>query len=270
MANCNKTILAMTAFMALSCLACTPKINHEGNQSLPPANNASASGEAVAAETANAAPNSANGDVASQPAANEFGLVPFPDVEAPKITKTEQVRMTTDAGKLIIEVYPEAAPNAAKRFIELVGKGFYDETPIFRVVNNPQPFVAQFGINWRPMMLAYKENCFNDDPSYFQLLPGTLAFAKAGPNTNSTQVFINFADNSPLRDQGFTTFARITEGMDCLKNFKAVGDPQMGLDQEALWMNGEAYLQGLQDKPTMIQKAELITEENAPDKPEAK
>lgn len=248
----NKTTLALTAVVALSCLACSPKINHQDNQTTPPADN-TASTTVVSGELA----------AADKVPVNEFGLAPFSDVKAPTITKSEPVRMTTDAGELLIEVYPEAAPNAAQRFLELVGKGFYDETPIFRVVNNPQPFVAQFGINWRPVMLQYKESTFNDDPSYFRLLPGTLAFAKAGPNTNSTQVFINFADNSPLRSQGFTTFARITKGMECLKNFKAVGDPSMGLDQEALWFNGEAYLKSLDDKPTMIQKAVLVNRENA-------
>ncbi|MDO5295837.1 MAG: peptidylprolyl isomerase [bacterium] len=235
-----KAPLAVTAALALTCIACDPSTtkNDPGSSQQPPA--------------ATAAP------VSASETANKYGLVPFDDVhQAPAITKSVKVNMSTDAGNLIIEVYPEAAPNAAERFLELVEKGFYDNTPIFRVVDN---FVTQFGINWRPGMAEYKNKNFNDDPSYFKLLPGTLAFAKAGPNTNSTQVFINYNDNSALRGQGFTTFARVIEGYENTKKFKSVGDPGMGLDQERLWANGDSYLKSLREKPNMIIKAEIIKE----------
>ena len=232
-----KAPLAITAVLAIACVACDPSTakNEAGSNQQPPA-------------------------PAAKATANAYGLVPFEDVKAPEITKSVKVSMTTDAGNMIIEVYPEAAPNASERFLELVEKGFYNDTPIFRVVTQPKPFVAQFGINWRPGHKEYKEKNFNDDPSYFQLLPGTLAFAKAGPNTNSTQVFINYNDNSPLRDQGFTTFARIIEGYENSEKFKSVGDPGMGLDQGRLWEDGEKYLKEQADKPNMIIKAEIIKE----------
>lgn len=189
------------------------------------------------------------------------GLRPFPGAKAPEITQVETVRFQTDAGDLVIEVYPQAAPNAAKRFLELVEAGFYDNTPIFRVVKSPRPFVAQFGVNWRAGHKDWQNKRFNDDPSLFEIGPGTLAFAKAGPNTNSTQVFVNYGDNSFLKDNGgFSTFARIVEGFDNSQNFKSVGDPSMGLDQGQLWNNGEKYLEGLPaaQKPTMIKKAEIV------------
>lgn len=187
------------------------------------------------------------------------GLVPFRDTKVPEITEVITVKMTTDLGDLTIEVYPQAAPNAAERFVELVKSGFYDGTPIFRVVNVPRPFVAQFGINWRPEHRVWRHKNFNDDPSLFQLLEGTLAFAKAGPDTNSTQIFINYGDNSFLRENGgFSTFARVTAGYEIAKNFVSVGDPGMGLDQGKLWNNGGQYLNSLKKKPTMIIKAEVI------------
>lgn len=190
-------------------------------------------------------------------------LNPLPGMEetAPKVTRAHKVKFTTDAGEFVVEVYPEAAPHAASRFVELVKAGFYDNTPISRVVRQPEPFVAQFGVNWREGMKEWKEKTFTDDPSYYKLEKGTLAFAKAGPDTNSTQVFINFRDNSPLASQqmgGFTTFGQVVEGMDVIEKFKSVGDPSMGLDQGRLWNDGEAYLKGLEDKPTMIQKAEVV------------
>jgi cyclophilin family peptidyl-prolyl cis-trans isomerase len=186
-------------------------------------------------------------------------LKPLPGREgsAPAITRSTRVRMQTTAGDLAIEVYPEAAPNAAQRFLELVRSGFYDDTPISRVVPG---FVAQFGVNWRAPHRSWQDRKFNDDPSLFALERGTLAFAKAGPNTNSTQVFINYTENSRLADPryNFTVFGSVVSGMDVVDKFVQVGDPSGGLDQDRLWRDGEAYLASLQIKPTMIERATVV------------
>jgi homoserine O-acetyltransferase len=181
-------------------------------------------------------------------------LVPLPGKTAPALTQVTKVRFATTAGDVVIEVYPQAAPNAAKRFVELVTSGFYDETPISRVVPG---FVAQFGINWREPHKAWDGRAFNDDPSLFALERGTLAFAKGGPNTNSTQVFINYGDNSRLTvpAMNFSAFGKVVEGMDVVDKFVQVGDPSMGLDQNRLWADGGNYLESLPVKPTMIEKA---------------
>lgn len=186
-------------------------------------------------------------------------LTPFGS-NAPAITEYTLVRFETTDGDVDMEIYPQAAPNAAKRFVELVELGYYNDTPIFRVVKNPQPFVAQFGINWRKGMIDWRDKNFNDDPSLFHLERGTLAFAKAGPNTNSTQVFINYGNNDFLQSQNFTTFGKVVKGMEVADQFKSVGSPDMGLDQGMLWYNGEAYLKSLpaQHQPTMIKKAYVV------------
>jgi cyclophilin family peptidyl-prolyl cis-trans isomerase len=186
-------------------------------------------------------------------------LKPLPGREssAPALTRSTRVRMQTTAGEVLIEVYPEAAPNAAARFLELVRSGFYDDTPISRVVPG---FVAQFGVNWRPEHRPWQDKKFNDDPSLFALERGTLAFAKAGPNTNSTQVFINYAQNNRLAEPryNFTVFANVVSGMDVVDKFVQVGDPSGGLDQDRLWNDGGAYLDSLPVKPTMIERATVV------------
>jgi cyclophilin family peptidyl-prolyl cis-trans isomerase len=183
-------------------------------------------------------------------------LVPLPGKEdqVPEITRKETVIMQTTAGEIVIDIYPEAAPNAAKRFIELVESDFYDAIPISRVVEG---FVAQFGINWREDHIVWRDRNFDDDPSLFALDRGTLAFAKAGPNTNSTQVFINLKTNNHLAapDLNFTVFGKVVEGMDVVDSFVQVGDPSGGLDQTRLWRNGKAYLESLDVQPTMIESA---------------
>jgi homoserine O-acetyltransferase len=186
-------------------------------------------------------------------------LTPLPGKEgsAPALTQITTVRLDTDAGDVVIEVYPQAAPNAAKRFVELVSSGFYDGTPVSRVVPG---FVAQFGINWRDPHKAWDDRPFNDDPSLFALEPGTLAFAKAGPNTNATQVFINYRENNRLAEPqlNFSAFGKVIEGMDVVQRFAQVGDPSGGLDQGRLWNDGGNYLESLPVKPTMIEKATVI------------
>ncbi|HUQ52767.1 MAG TPA: peptidylprolyl isomerase [Gammaproteobacteria bacterium] len=209
-------------------------------------------------EQAATTPSPASGAAATPPAGTAK-LPPLPGKEgaAPAITQVTRVRLATTGGDVVIEVYPEAAPNAAKRFVELVTSGFYDDTPVSRVVPG---FVAQFGVNWREPHKSWKTREFVDDPGYFALERGTLAFAKAGqPNTASTQVFINYRDNNRLTEPSpslsFWVFGKVVEGMDVVDKFAQVGDPSGGLDQNRLWADGGAYLESLPQKPTMIEKA---------------
>ena len=180
-------------------------------------------------------------------------LEPLPGVKAPKLTKVVKAKFTTTQGDLLMEIYPEAAPKAAKQFVELIKLGFYDNTPIFRVEPG---FVCQFGINSKPGKVEWKDKNFKDDPSFFHLGTATLAFAKAGPDTNSTQVFINYNDNSGLVSQGgFTAFGKVVKGYENSTKFKQV--PEAG-DQGALWSDTEGFIKGLPNKPDQIIKAEII------------
>jgi cyclophilin family peptidyl-prolyl cis-trans isomerase len=193
---------------------------------------------------------------AGLPSARVAPLAPLPSVTTPipALTEKTTIRMATTAGDVVIEVYPQAAPNAAQRFVELVRSGFYDGTPISRVVPG---FVAQFGVNWREPHRQWEHRTFDDDPSLFALERGTLAFAKGGLNSNSTQVFINYDDNSRLADPryNFTVFGKVVAGMDVVDDFVQVGDPSDGLDQARLWADGGTYIDLLPIKPTMIESA---------------
>lgn len=186
-------------------------------------------------------------------------LVPLPGLEdsAPVLTQKTRVVLQTTGGDVVIDVYPEAAPNAAARFVELVQSGFYTDTPISRVVPG---FVAQFGINWREGHRDWQDRNFDDDPTLFALERGTLAFAKAGPNTNSTQVFINYQQNNHLAvpQYNFTVFGKVVEGMEVVDSFVQVGDPGGGLDQGRLWNDGENYLAALPVQPSMIVGATIV------------
>jgi peptidyl-prolyl cis-trans isomerase A (cyclophilin A) len=149
-----------------------------------------------------------------------------------------RVRFETSAGPFIIEVTRAWAPRGADRFYNLVRHGFYDGTRFFRVLPG---FVAQFGISGDPARSArWREATIPDDPVTQHNLRGTITFATAGPNTRTTQLFINFSDNTSLDARGFAPFGRVVDGMDVVDRIYAgYGEtPDQGLIQT----RGNAYL----------------------------
>lgn len=141
-----------------------------------------------------------------------LGLVacrkPAPKVVVPDVFR---VKFDTSQGDIIVEAHRDWAPHGVDRFYELVRMKFFDEGRFYRVL--PE-FIAQFGVHrdfdvhakWRNLFIV-------DDPPKQLNVRGTLAYAKSGPNTRSTEMFINLADNPVLDDQYFAPFAKVVEGM---------------------------------------------------------
>jgi peptidyl-prolyl cis-trans isomerase A (cyclophilin A) len=157
---------------------------------------------------------------------------------------TYKAAFDTSAGKFVITVHRAWAPNGADRFFNLVKSGFYDDTRFFRVVPN---FMVQFGINGDPQLSArWRQAQIKDDAVTQSNKRGMITFATAGPNTRTTQVFINFADNTNLDGMGFAPFGRIVSGMnvvDALNAEYGEGAPRgRGPDQGKLQSEGNAYL----------------------------
>jgi peptidyl-prolyl cis-trans isomerase A (cyclophilin A) len=150
----------------------------------------------------------------------------------------------TSKGKFVVTVHRDWAPNGADRFYNLVKNGFYDDVRFFRVLEN---FMAQFGINGDPaVQAAWTQARIKDDPSKESNKRGYVVFATAGPNTRTTQLFINFGDNSSLDKQGFTPFGEVTSGMDVVdKLYGGYGEGApsgKGPAQGQLTAQGNAYL----------------------------
>lgn len=147
-------------------------------------------------------------------------------------------RFNTSQGLVRIEVTRAAAPLGADRFYNLVRNGYYNEVRFFRVITG---FVAQFGLNGSPSVnAAWRNQRIADDPVTQSNLRGTLSFATGGPNTRTTQVFINLVDNINLDSRGFAPIGRVITGMDVVDLFYA----QYGEnpDQSRIQTNGNAYL----------------------------
>lgn len=154
------------------------------------------------------------------------------------------VKFDTSKGEFTVEVHREWAPNGADRFYNLVKGGFYDETRFFRVLDG---FVAQFGINGDPAVSAvWREATIEDDPVKQSNLRGTLTFATSGPDSRTTQLFINFKDNKNLDGMGFSAFGKVASGMDVVDSlFKGYGEgaPRgRGPSQARIQSEGNEYL----------------------------
>jgi peptidyl-prolyl cis-trans isomerase A (cyclophilin A) len=135
------------------------------------------------------------------------------------------------------------APRGADRFYNLVTAGFFDDVTFFRVISG---FMVQFGIHGKPeVAAAWRDAQIPDDPNKQPNLRGTITFATAGPNTRTTQVFINFKDNTFLDQQGFSPFGKVVEGMsvvDSLYSGYGEGAPSgAGPSQGRAQAEGNAY-----------------------------
>lgn len=126
--------------------------------------------------------------------------------------ETFAVTIETTQGDFVVEVHREWAPHGADRFYRLVEAGFFDDSRFFRV---REGFIAQFGIPGDPAVTAvWKDRTIPDDPVRESNVRGTLAFAMTGPDTRTTQLFVNLADNSRLDAQGFAPIGRVVRGME--------------------------------------------------------
>ena len=161
-----------------------------------------------------------------------------------KAPETYTVNFDTSAGQFVIEVQRAWAPNGADRFYNLVKNGFYDNTRFFRVISG---FMVQFGINGDPAVAAaWRAARIPDDPVKESNKRGYITFATAGPNTRTSQVFINFKDNGGLDAQGFAPFGQVISGMDVVDKLYAEygeGAPSgRGPNQQLVQSQGNAYL----------------------------
>jgi peptidyl-prolyl cis-trans isomerase A (cyclophilin A) len=155
-----------------------------------------------------------------------------------------KVRFNTTKGDFVVEVKREWSPKGADRFYNLVKNGFYNDAAFFRVIPG---FVAQFGINAKPEISAkWQDARISDDPVKLSNIEGTISFATSGPNTRTTQLFINYSDNSRLDSMGFSPFGKVVEGMDMVKKLYAEygeGEPYgNGPSQSRIQSEGNNYL----------------------------
>ena len=176
------------------------------------------------------------------------------------------VKFVTTKGDFTIHVTRAWAPLGADRFYNLVKHGFYNDAHFFRVLPG---FVVQFGLNADPQVSrVWRSANIKDDPVTQSNKPGHITFATAGPNTRTTQLFINLRDNTGSLDpQGFAPFGTVVEGMENVdKIYPGYGERP---DQGGITDQGDAYLKKNFPNLTRITSTTVILPEGAAPAPAA-
>lgn len=148
------------------------------------------------------------------------------------------VEFATSKGNFTIRVTRAWAPLGADRFYNLAKHSYFNDAAFFRIVPN---FIVQFGLSADPgVNSVWRSANIKDDPVSQSNKPGYITFATAGPNTRTTQLFINLGHNAFLDKQGFSPFGEVTQGMDVVRGLYAgYGESP---DQGAITRQGKAYL----------------------------
>jgi peptidyl-prolyl cis-trans isomerase A (cyclophilin A) len=120
--------------------------------------------------------------------------------------------------------------------------------------------VVQFGISGSPAETAKWDVAIRDDPVRGSNLNGTISFATAGPNTRTSQLFINTANNAGLDGQGFAPLGRVVSGMNTVL---AITNPTPGssggIDQDAYTKGGFPWIQKHYPMVNSIVKTSVAT-----------
>ena len=184
-------------------------------------------------------------------------LPPPADAASPQ---SFRVKFETTKGDFTVEVTRACAPKGADRFYRLVSEGYFKDVRFFRVLPG---FMAQFGMSGNPALNAKMDSLrIPDDPVTQSNKRGMLTFATAGPNTRSSQFFINYRDNVSLDSQGFSPFGKVVDGMktvDAMYGGYGEGAPNgAGPSQDSIAIKGNEYLQRAFPKLDYIKSATLV------------
>ncbi|MFT5142818.1 MAG: peptidyl-prolyl cis-trans isomerase A (cyclophilin A) [Rhodothermales bacterium] len=139
------------------------------------------------------------------------------------------------------------SPAAVDRLYHLVRVGYFDDAPIFRVVKG---YVAQFGIPANPAAYdAWRQMPVVDEPSIASNLRGSVSFARGGPQTRTTQLFINLADNVALDSlmsngiPGYPPIGEIVSGMAAIDSLNGAYGNEPSRRQQEIAAGGREWLE---------------------------
>ncbi len=180
-----------------------------------------------------------------------------PNEAREKAPATFKVKFTTTKGDFVVKAHRAWAPNGVDRFYNLAKIGYFNDISLFRAVKN---FMVQFGIHGHPKVAkAWSSANIKDDPLKEDNKRGRLTYAKAGPNTRSTQFFINYKDNVQLDKMGgFPAIAEVVEGMDVVDKFYQGYGESTTKEQGNITRKGNRFLRQRYPKLDYIKSAVLM------------
>lgn len=189
-------------------------------------------------------------------------LLLFPNSHSHRSPNLYRVKIETTAGNFVIEVHRNWSPHGADRFYELVQDGYYNNSRFFRVV--PGRWV-QFGISGNPRIAKeWRHRVIPDDRLVQHNTRGFIGFANTGPNTRSTEVYINTEDNSRNdKENGFAPFGRVVKGMDVVDHLyggygEHSGGGMRAGHQDAMFAGGNAYMDRKYPKLDKLIRASVL------------
>lgn len=195
----------------------------------------------------------------------EVATFPFDQPTEAELSKAApdifQVKFETSKGDFILEAYREWSPLGVDRVYHMARSGFFKDVRFYRVLDG---FMAQFGAHGDPAVAkAWREFNIQDEPVVQSNLRGFVSFAKSSmPNSRTTQLFINYGDNSRLDEMGFAPVGKIIEGMDvvdALYSGYGEGAPRgTGPNQSLIAQQGNDYLKKDFPKLDYIKDAKII------------
>ncbi len=157
----------------------------------------------------------------------------------PAFAANPKVELDTTAGKIVLELYPDAAPKTVENFLSYVKAKHYDGTQFHRVIDG---FMIQGGgfttdFVQKPTKPPVVNEAEMSSKAGLKNVPGTIAMARtSNPNSATAQFFINVNTNAPLDFRspdptgiGYTVFGKVVSGMDVVNKIakapKGAGKP---------------------------------------------
>jgi peptidyl-prolyl cis-trans isomerase A (cyclophilin A) len=183
-----------------------------------------------------------------------------PSLAGDRAPERFRVRFETTKGDFVIEAIRDWSPQGVDRFFNLVKIGYFEDVAFFRVLDG---FVVQFGISGDPAVNErWRSANIPDEPVKESNTRGRITYAKGGPNSRTTQLFINLADNANLDAVGFPPFGQVVEGMSVVESLYSgygEGAPRgRGPSQGRIHSDGNRYLRESFPQLDYIEKTVLL------------
>ena len=174
------------------------------------------------------------------------------------------VMFDTSKGSFVVKAHRSWSPLAVDRFYHLVRLEYFNDTSIYRVVAG---FVAQFGIhNQKEVNDAWKKLGIKDEPVKMSNRRGTVSFARGGPETRGTQLFINLKDNENLDTMpvanvvGYPPIGVVESGIEVVDMFNSKYGNAPATKQDSINAYGRTYLDKQFPGLDVIKKVRILRE----------
>lgn len=140
-----------------------------------------------------------------------WATLPFQKTSKPRKLTRPIVSLETERGPIVMELYPDEAPETVANFITLVKKGFYNGLTFHRI----EDWVAQGGDPKGDGSGGPGYAIKNEPNKNLKHDRGAVGMANSGRDTGGSQFYIILRKPAPALDGGqYTLFGRVTAGQD--------------------------------------------------------